>query len=580
MSLNKKIFSLIVIFLTINSSLLKADSYSALKPIENYDSGKLRLANIMANPETGVANYNKKNIKYAETQNIAKDLNVEQIAEFFNCKTLIGKSFITETLKFPVNPQDKNTILANRQNIIKTIVENPELKKEIEELINIAKQEEQEVIKLMSEFFIGKTCPELKALELIKEQNPFLYNFFKLIHTNPKAKTISTTFNYLSAALTLGTTAFMGKTIYNLEKQGLNSNYLNGYTAYLGLISGVVLYGVYKDYSLASEKRSKMHSLNKLITISEKIEKLSEKYNLKNQFKINSIKDSNGLELIQKLKHSRYQNKKSMFFMTPQVHTFLYDLYQQEKYFAEIFACIAEMDTYNAIATKIIESQNQKNKFCFVSFLDNEQPQINSKAFWNVLVQEPIANDLFENKNIILTGPNAGGKTTSIRSILQNIVLGQTFGIAAAEQFDFTMFDIIHSYLNISDDLINGLSLFKSEVKRAQEVLETINLLKPNQKFFFALDELFTGTNDQDGQDCAYNFINKLSKFNGIQFIYATHFNKLKELGKDGIFCINYKVDAPIKNAENKLVYPFTLNLGANESYVAMDIAREANLFA
>ena len=34
------------------------------------------------------------------------------VAKFFGCKTLIGQSFITETLKFPVSSQDKNSILA------------------------------------------------------------------------------------------------------------------------------------------------------------------------------------------------------------------------------------------------------------------------------------------------------------------------------------------------------------------------------------------------------------------------------------------------------------------------------------
>ena len=161
----------------------------------------------------------------------------------------------------------------------------------------------------------------------------------------------------------------------------------------------------------------------------------------------------------------------------------------------------------------------------------------------------------------------------------QNIVLAQTFGIAAAQKFELTMFHVIHSYLNISDDILKGNSLFVSEIKRAQEILQKIKSLEPHKKFFFTLDELFTGTAAEDGQKCAYEFVKKLSEYQGVQFIYATHFDALKELGKNSTFCINYKVDAPTKNSEGKLVYPFTLSQGANEVNVALDIAREARLF-
>jgi len=196
------------------------------------------------------------------------------------------------------------------------------------------------------------------------------------------------------------------------------------------------------------------------------------------------------------------------------------------------------------------------------------------------LVKNAIANDIAEDHDVMLTGPDKGGKTTAIRAILQNLVLGQSFGFAAAEECEFTMFDVIHSYLNISDDLLNGLSLFASEIKRAQEIIEKSKALQPHEKFFFALDELFTGTAASEGEKCAYNFIDRIADFEGVQFIYATHFNALKELGATHHRCANYQADAPTKDAQGKLVYPFTLSKGASNSHVALELAQEANLFA
>jgi len=63
------------------------------------------------------------------------------------------------------------------------------------------------------------------------------------------------------------------------------------------------------------------------------------------------------------------------------VHAFSYQIYQEEKRLAEVLASIAEMDAYHAIAAKMVASQKSNNKFCFVSFLDEDKPRIALKSF-------------------------------------------------------------------------------------------------------------------------------------------------------------------------------------------------------
>lgn len=570
----KKIFIFVLPLILAGSSLCATQ-------VADYEVAKAKIENIMAHEETGIAAYNKKNIHCAETKSLACDLNVKAIALFFDCKTVVGNAFIAEILKQPVSPQDRDTILLNRQNIIKFLVNDPAFKVEITQLLDEARVAEQESIILLSDFFKGKTCPELKQLELIRQQNPLLAPAIEVFMVNQTAKTVSTAWNLFTAGVGLGTLGFAAPFVVNAIRMGNCSRKVGFFVAYLALGTGINVYSLGKDYALASEKRVKMHALSSLVAIAEKFELLCVKHGLKNQFKISNIQDQQGADLVARLKHSRYQKKSCWLFSTPAVHTFLYKIYQQEKYFAEVFASIAEMDAYNAIATKIIASQGTNNQMCFVSFLDNEKPSITIKGFWNVLVKGAVANDIVEQRHIILTGPNAGGKTTSIRAILQNIIIGQSFGVAAAQVCEFTMFDMIYSYLNISDDLVNGLSLFASEVKRAQEIIESIKTLAPQKKFFFALDELFTGTAAAEGEICAYNFIQRIAVSEGVQFVYATHFNKLKELEFDNNQrCMNYQVGAPIKNEQGKLVYPFTFYQGASDSCVALDMAKEANLFA
>ena len=355
--------------------------------------------------------------------------------------------------------------------------------------------------------------------------------------------------------------------------------FLGGILAASIFIGGYYSYKLYDECSTAGQKRVKMHALNQMIYAAEKIEKLTEEYGFAKQFKVSLIDDAAGKSLVDGLKYSRYENKTDYCFYVPGVHTFLYKVYESDAQLAQVFASIAEMDACNAIATKMLEGRNNNHKLCFAQKIDASKPQVISQGFWNVLVPGAVINNITMDQNVILTGPNAGGKTTSIRANLQNIVLAQTYGVAAAESFAYTPFDIILSYLNISDDLINGLSLFASEIKRAKDLLEVVKSLQPGQKLFFALDELFTGTAAEQGEKCAFEFIKKVSSYDDVLFVYATHFNKLKELGKQNIGLMNYKVDAPIKNERGKLVYPFTLSPGASTINIAEDMAKEAGLF-
>ncbi len=566
-------------------------------------SGEQKVLNIMTDSQEGVAAYNKEHLKLAESVNLATDLNIAAITERLGCKTHMGRAFLQESLSSPLNTENKDVLL-KRQQIIRALVENPELKQEVEEMIEHARKHEEHVMTLLSDDFKNQKSPQVAELENIKTQNPWLYRFAKSINKSTTVATIGHGLGVLTIAGMVYATKYFGEiakqgieTVYKAKKAGATVLWtdsglmsVNAYaalvavlcveTAYCGGFTGYTTYKFAENYMNNVAKRQKMHSLYTLIKIAEKSEALCAKYNLDSQFKMSAIENKTAIALIDSLKSSRYEDVDAMLVFSPAVQTLAIKLYEEDKNLAQLFACIAELDVYNALANKIIESKEKDHTFCFATFIDDAKPAIKTEGFWNILVDNPVVNGISQDQHVILTGPNAGGKTTSIRSLLQNIVLAQTFGVAAAETFELTMFDVIHSFLNVSDDLINGDSLFKAEVKRAQGILQKIQSLEPGKKYFFALDELFTGTGAVEGEQCAYAFINRIADFENILFIYATHFNKLKELADTNSNCANYKVDAPTRDENGKLVYPFTLSPGANQINVAIDIAQEAGLFA
>lgn len=361
--------------------------------------------------------------------------------------------------------------------------------------------------------------------------------------------------------------------------------------AYIMATTGVAIlaystYQMYLNHLEGLKVRDCLYSINQLIVIAEKIEILCAQYNIENQFVMSAITNKDNRVLINKLKAYRYSNNYSFFVASSLTRTFMYEVYEKDMHLAPVFASIAEMDSLCSIANKMVSTKNAKNKFCFVRFVEQDKPFIAADNFWNILVKNAVANNFEDYRNVILTGPNAGGKSTSIRAILQNIVFGQTFGFAAASSFELTQFDIVHSFINVSDDILGGKSLFATEIQRAQDIMQRIKKMSQNEKYFFALDELFTGTNAEDGEMCAYAFIENIAQYSQTQFIYATHFNRLKDIGATNENCVNYKINAPaqddlglfIRDNKGKLMYPYTMSLGANHISVAKEIAHDAGL--
>ena len=574
----------LVAMFSMSSVLFSADTESVpVAPQENIavplvdDSGKDRIVHIMSQTQHDIVHGNENLISYAQTCNVNTDLNIKEIANFFDCKTVMGNAFLKECLSRPVSPTDKSGIVALRKNIITQLIENSDFKQQVEAILEIAMQQEKTVVELMSDTFRGKCCPIFEELQQLKAADGSIDDVFYYWINNLVTNEIWATRLYAANLYSIG------YLLFETGRHGKNAFHNDAKAAFMasmnGLAAALCIYGEYHKYLEACKKREAMHALNQLICAAESIEKLSGDHNIATQFKISLIHDGAGLSMIFGLKAWRYQNKKDDLFNVPAVDTFLYKVYENEAQLAQIFASIAELDACNAIATKMLKGQTSHHKFCFAQEIESTQPQLISTGFWNVLVPNAVINDLPMNQSVILTGPNAGGKSTLIRANLQNIALAQTFGVAAAAEFAWTPFDVLLSYLNISDDLINGYSLFASEIKRAQEILGFLRGLIPGQKLFFALDELFTGTAAAQGEKCAYEFIKKTAGFDQALFIYATHFDKLTELGDQNIGLMNYKVDAPIKNDAGRFVYPFTLSDGINDVNIALEMAQDADLF-
>ncbi len=139
-----------------------------------------------------------------------------------------------------------------------------------------------------------------------------------------------------------------------------------------------------------------------------------------------------------------------------------------------------------------------------------------------------IANDIVLDKQLVITGPNAAGKTTVIKTTLFNIILSQQIGYGFYESATITPYDYLHCYLNIPDTSGRD-SLFQAESRRCMEILRCI-MDNPAKRHFCIFDELYSGTNPYEAVAAAYGYIAFISKNPRVDLILTTHYIELCEL--------------------------------------------------
>lgn len=176
-----------------------------------------------------------------------------------------------------------------------------------------------------------------------------------------------------------------------------------------------------------------------------------------------------------------------------------------------------------------------------VSFIKKEKEKkkksgkpLFKKMYYPKFINETdvVTNDCNLNKNIIITGPNASGKTTILKSAFINIILSQQIGFGCFESLDLHPYDHFHCYLNIPDTSGRD-SLFQAEARQCKEIIDCINNNK-EETHLGIFDELYSGTNPEEAIVSAKGFLQYIIKNNNVTCMLTTHYVKLcKKLDKN-----------------------------------------------
>jgi hypothetical protein len=160
--------------------------------------------------------------------------------------------------------------------------------------------------------------------------------------------------------------------------------------------------------------------------------------------------------------------------------------------------------------------------------------------------------------NTIVTGPNASGKTTFIKSSMINVILSQQLGCGFYKSAVIRPYHTFISYLNIPDTSGRD-SLFQAEARRCKEIIDQVDT---KNRILCIFDELFSGTNPLEATASAISLLNYLSNYINLDFLLTTHFTEVCEkLKSNPRICLKR-----MRTTENPMQYTYKIEKGI--SYV------------
>lgn len=173
-----------------------------------------------------------------------------------------------------------------------------------------------------------------------------------------------------------------------------------------------------------------------------------------------------------------------------------------------------------------------------------------------------------DEKMLLITGPNTGGKTVTLKLVGLFTIMAMSGLFIPAKSANLSVFDGVYSDIGDEQSIEQSLSTFSSHIKNTIGILDVIT-----SKSLVLFDELGAGTDPGEGAALAVSIAEYLLKVGAKAFI-TSHFNDLKEfsLVTKGVVAASMEFDS------NTFCPTFKLVMGAIGSSNALAIAKKLGL--
>lgn len=165
-----------------------------------------------------------------------------------------------------------------------------------------------------------------------------------------------------------------------------------------------------------------------------------------------------------------------------------------------------------------------------------ETDKVKAEDLYHPLIVNPVSNPLAWERNTLVSGSNASGKSTYVKSVAINCLLAQTINTTLASQFSMQRGHVLSS-MAVEDDVVMGDSYFVAEIKSLKRILDQV---KTGERSYLFIDEILRGTNTVERIAASASIIQWIGHYPSLAFV-ATHDIELTEILKEQSDNVHFK---------------------------------------
>lgn len=177
-----------------------------------------------------------------------------------------------------------------------------------------------------------------------------------------------------------------------------------------------------------------------------------------------------------------------------------------------------------------------------------------AENIYHPLLEQPVKNSILTERGVLITGSNASGKSTFLKTVAVNAILAQTIHTCMADSYSAGLYRIMSS-MALRDDLSGGDSYYIVEIKSLKRILNRME--EEGNPVLCFVDEVLRGTNTVERIAASTQILKSLSKASVLCFA-ATHDVELTHLLEK--YYNNYHFEEEI--VDNDVVFHYQLMKG------------------
>lgn len=206
--------------------------------------------------------------------------------------------------------------------------------------------------------------------------------------------------------------------------------------------------------------------------------------------------------------------------------TFHLDLLQFPTLVKELGGHMEEFETLtrnigeleSAIAIASFRAMMGEGEWCLPELSQTGEVCLTAEQIYHPMIEEPVKNSISVKSGVLLTGSNASGKSTFLKTLAINGILAQTIHTCLAKRYASSYYQIYTS-MALRDDLQSQESYYIVEIKSLKRILDHVKDSVPMMCF---VDEVLRGTNTVE-RIAASSQILKSMAVPGVLCFAATH---------------------------------------------------------